>query len=51
MISRSRLWVSSGYYNEDEILIKRPDNLDKKYSLLMRYVKNSTIHRNVNKVS
>ncbi|MCI6738388.1 MAG: hypothetical protein MR593_09750 [Intestinibacter sp.] len=38
-ISRARLWVSTGYWNENEGFIHRNQLLDKKYSSLVRYVK------------
>ena len=37
-IPSSRIWVSSGYY-ENETFINRPDILDEKYSSLARFVK------------
>jgi len=39
MISKARLWVSTGYYDDNEAFINRSDFLDKKYSTLARYVK------------
>ena len=39
MISRSRLWVSTGYYNGAGTFINRSDILDRKYSVLARLVK------------
>jgi threonyl-tRNA synthetase len=39
MISRNRLWVSTGYWDDIGTFIKRQDILDKKYSSLARYVK------------
>jgi len=38
-ISRGRIWVSSGYFDDAEKFISRLDILDKKYSALSRYVK------------
>jgi len=38
-ISRGRIWVSTGYYNDAEEFINRSEILDKKYSSLARYVK------------
>jgi hypothetical protein len=38
-ISKARIWVSSGFWNDDDDYIKRNELLDKKYSSLIRYVK------------
>jgi len=38
-ISSSRLWVSTGYWNDSGEFIKRDDILDKKYSMLAKYAK------------
>lgn len=38
-ISRARLWVSTGYWNENKEFIHRNQLLDKKFSSLVRYVK------------
>jgi len=39
IISRNRIWVSTGYWDDYEIFSSRSDILDKKYSALARYVK------------
>lgn len=38
-ISKSRLWVSTGFWNNNHEFVQRDEVLDKKYSSLMRYVK------------
>lgn len=38
-ISNSRIWVSTGFWSNNEKFIHRNEVLDKKYSSLMRYVK------------
>ena len=45
-ISRGRIWVSTGYYNDDEF-ISRSEILDKKYSSLARHVKKLTLHTEI----
>jgi len=44
-ISRARLWVSSGYYNDDGEFIKRPDILNSRYTSLVRYVKKLLLYK------
>ncbi len=38
-ITRSRIWCSTGFYNEDGIFIYRPEQLTKAYNALAGYVK------------
>lgn len=38
-ISKSRIWVSTGFWSNNEEFIHRNEVLDKKYSSLMRYIK------------
>lgn len=38
-ISKSRIWVSTGFWNNSEEFMYRNEILDKKYSALMRYIK------------
>ena len=46
-ISNARLWVSSGFWDNGEKYITRSDELDKKYSMLVKYIKKSTIFTEV----
>ena len=39
VVSRARLWTPTGYWNNEDIFIYRPEKLDKKYSSLVRFVK------------
>lgn len=38
-ISRSRLYSSTGYYDENQVFISRPDCVEKIYTALVRYAK------------
>ena len=44
-ITPARLFVISGYYNDSEEWIARPDCLTKVYNALVRKVKNRSLHR------
>jgi hypothetical protein len=46
-ITKSRLWVSSGSWSNNDTYIQRDEVLDKKYSVLMRFVKKLTQYKEV----
>ena len=38
-ITRSRIYCTTGYYNDDGSFVDRPENLTKVYNILARYIK------------
>ena len=46
-ITRGRIWISTGYYDDTDKFISRSDILDKKYSALARFVKKLTLYTEI----